>query len=152
MDSCVYLGENQFSKRVNVTIYLVVGLVFISNGVISLSKGPKGFELIYGVVMIVAGILYPLFMYFNFTDNSKFGKWVRVTEQAVLFKNKFFQPAVVIEIAHIRKIRFKAYTVIFNVGQREISFSYKAAPEASKSVKAMLVELAQRKNISLQPG
>ena len=152
MHSCVYLAENRFSKRVNITVYLAVGLVFISNGVISLSKGPNNSGLIYGVVMITAGILYPLFMYFNFSSNRKLGKWVRVTEEAVLFKNKFFQPAAVIEIAQIREIRLKAYTVIFNLGTKEITFSYNAAPEASKSVKAMLIELAQNKNISLQPG
>ena len=152
MERYVHLAENRFSKRVNITLSFALGLLFITNGVLNLSKGPDNFELIFGVVMIIAGVLYPLLMYFNFSINNTFGRWVKVTEQAVLLKNKFFRPAEAIEISKIKEIELRPYTIVFNTGRKEITFSYRAAPEASRSVKTMLIDLAESKGFPIHAG
>ena len=153
MSKTILIGvNNRFSDNANKWVFILLGLLFLTNGIINIYNNFEPFGRIFGVLVIIAGLWYIFYGIFGFTENSKLAPKVKVDESMIELKNSLWKSSTKLDWSELSSIKFGSYEVIFQLKDSSNSFSYNSNADVSITIKQTIRDFAERKNIEVIEG
>lgn len=154
MDRVILLGlNNKFSLKTNLWGHLILGALFIIQGVYHIESDIVfPFGLMIGVILIPGGIVYSIYGLLSFNKSSKYAPRFSFSKDELSFKKNLFKPAQRIPWGHIKKIEMAPYLLIVSTEQSETVMHYSSNPEISLEIKSAIREIADSKGIEVLGG
>ena len=145
--------NNRFSAKANRWLFSLTGLLFLANGIFNISYNklePLGMTL--GVLILIGGWFYLFYGIFAFSQGSKFAPKIAFDESTIELKNSIWKSTTTLKWSEVSSITFESFDIIFQLQDHSASFSYKANPETSISIKQSIRDVAAQKNIFVTGG
>ncbi len=161
MNKTILIGfDNQYSVNTQKWTYLLLGLLFLVQGILSIKyldsgtirSGLKMLYILNMVFMFTGSVLSIIYSITGFSSDSKYAPKIKIDDDHIELKRNIFKPATILNWPDIKRIEFGQYEVNFHLLESEVQFMYKSNRHVSLDIKQAIREAAELKNVEITGG
>ena len=153
MTKTILLTWNGLNNNISKWLYVVVGMVFTSNGINSLTNTPlTNLRLTAGILLLISGPLMAILGFITSTRN-RYAPRVEMDEDGILVRRDIFVATKQLAWNEIAEIEYKPFALEFQLKNRK-NFLIVLPKNAMTvlEIKRSLREMAEAKSIAVKGG